>query len=190
VRTIPPAKIRVMGREQKAAFAFNPVELLGGRAAGRLEVQVQDDRAGASDWLPLPATFLELPSIGAVQAEPGGFQLTGPSLDPIEAVAPAREGPWENTAVAIEDGREVARLATPLAGDTCYLKLFGWPDLVLEVKFPPSAARPAAVQPPPRPAPSPVPPPPAPPMPGPARKPSPAPQPEPAAASGDPAGTR
>jgi hypothetical protein len=191
VRTILPAKIRVMGRDQKAAFILNPAELLGGRAAGRLEIRVEDDLAGAGDWLPLPATFLEMPSIGAVQAEPGGFQLTGQSLDPIEAVAPAREGPWENASVAIEDGREVARLATPLAGDTCYIKLFGWPDLVLTVKFPPqpAAPRPVVAQaPPPQPAPpspNPVPAPPAPPVPAPRPEPlptPPAPEPTPAAA--------
>jgi hypothetical protein len=136
IRTILPAKIRVMGRDQKATFILSPTELLGGRAAGKLELQVEDEHAGASDWIPLPDTFLELPNIGAVQSEAAGFQLTGQSLDQIEAVAPTRDGPWENAAVSIEDGREVARLATPLNGNICYIKLFGWSDLVLSVKFP------------------------------------------------------
>ncbi|MDR3673087.1 MAG: hypothetical protein P4L36_19740 [Holophaga sp.] len=139
IRTILPSKIRVMGRDQKATFILNPAELLGGRASGKLEVQVEDDRAGASDWIPLPDTFLELPNIGAIQTEATGFQLTGQSLDQIEAVAPAKDGPWENTAVTIEEGREVARLNTPLNGNTCYIKLFGWSDLVLSVKLPPPA---------------------------------------------------
>jgi hypothetical protein len=136
IRTILPAKIRVMGRNQKATFAFNPAELLGGRAAGKLELQVEDDHAGASDWLPLPATFLDLPVIGAVQPENAGVRLTGQSLDQIEAMAATAEGPWEKTTVTIQGGREVAELTAPVIGDRCFLKLFGWSDLVLAVKVP------------------------------------------------------
>jgi hypothetical protein len=154
IRTILPAKIRVMGRDQKAAFILNPADLLGGRASGRLEIQVEDDRAGASDWIPLGPTFLELPSIAAVETEAAGFQLTGQSLDQIEAVAPSLEGPWESVAVSIEDGREVARMTTPLKGDACFVKLFGWPDLVLTVKVPPP--QPAHPGTPPGPKPDPV----------------------------------
>jgi hypothetical protein len=139
-RTILPAKIRVMGRDEKATFTLNPADLLGGRAAGKLELQVQDDHAGASDWLALPATFLELPVIAAVQAEPAGFRLTGQSLDQIEAVATSPEGPWQKTAITIQGGREVAELAVPLTRSACYLKLFGWSDLALAVQFPPAPA--------------------------------------------------
>jgi hypothetical protein len=138
VRTILPAKIRVMGRSQKATFTFNPAELLGGRAAGVLELQVQDDKAGAGDWLALPATFLELPAIGAIQVDAHGFRLTGQSLDQIEAVAAAPGGPWEPSRIAIEAGHEVASIAAPLTGAACYLKLFGWSDLVLTLKVPPA----------------------------------------------------
>jgi len=143
IRVIGAAKIRVMGHNRKAAFTFIPSELLGGRASGKLEVQVQDDHAGSSDWVALPATFLDLPVIGAVQAIATGFQLTGTSLDQIEAVAPSREGPWEKAALTIEDGREVAGFTTPLKGDTCFLQLFGWEDLAVAVKFPHLPAPPA-----------------------------------------------
>jgi hypothetical protein len=136
VRLIGPGKIRVMGNNQKATFTFNPSELLGGRASGRLEVQVQDDHAGASDWLPLPATFVDLPTVAAIQITPAGYRLTGPALDQIEAVAPAPGGPWEKVGITIEEGREVVNLATQLPGGQCFLRLFGWADLVLTAKFP------------------------------------------------------
>jgi len=163
IRTILPGKIRVMGRSQKASFTLNPAELLGGRAAGKLELQVQDDHAGPSDWMPLPPTFLELPTIGAIQVEPAGFHLSGQSLDQIEALAASPDGPWEKTTVTIEEGHEVAELAAPLTSSTCFIRLFGWPDLPLSVKLP---APPAT----PRPAPKPdaAPPPPAPPVANPA----------------------
>ena len=153
IRTILPAKIRVMGRDQKATFIINPAALLGGMADGKLELQVQDDHAGTGDWLPLPPTFLELPTIGAVQLETTGFRLTGESLDQIEAVAANQGGPWEKTSISIEEGREVAKSTLPLAGDTCFLKLFGWDDLVLTVKFPvlPSKPKAMASLPPPEP---------------------------------------
>jgi hypothetical protein len=144
IRTILPAKIRVMGRDQKATFMFNPAALLGGMADGKLELQVQDDHAGTGDWIPLPPTFLELPTIGAVQMEAAGFRLTGESLDQIEAVAANPGGPWEKTSISIEEGREVTQSSLPLVGDTCFLKLFGWDDLVLTVKFPALPAKPGA----------------------------------------------
>jgi len=137
IRVIAASRIRVMGHNQKATFTFTPSDLMGGRASGRLEVQVQDDHAGASDWCALPATFLDLPAIGAVQGTAAGFRLIGRSLDQIEAVAPAREGPWEKAGITIEDGREVAGFTTRPAGNTCYLRLFGWDDLALAVTFPP-----------------------------------------------------
>lgn len=137
VRVIPAAKIRVLGNNQKATFFLNPADLLGGRAAGRLEVQMQDDHAGASDWLPFPVTFLDLPTITSVQAAPPGVRLAGPSLDQIEAVAPGPAGPWEKAAVIIEEGRETVKVASSLEGGACFLKVFGWPDLVLTLKLPP-----------------------------------------------------
>jgi hypothetical protein len=146
VRTIPASKIRVIGRSQKATFILNPNDLLGGRAAGKLEIQVQDEHAGASDWHPLPATFLDLPVISEVQATPSGAKLVGPSLDPIEAVASTQVGPWEKAEITLEGGREVAELTTHLAGNTCYLRLIGLTDLVLSVKFPPQPQAPPPVQ--------------------------------------------
>jgi hypothetical protein len=137
IRVISASKIRVMGHNRKATFTFTPSELLGGRASGKLELQVQDDHAGPSDWLALPATFLDLPAIGAVQQTATGFRLTGTSLDQIEAVAPSRDGPWEKAGLTIEDGREVAEFKTPLTGNTCFLRLFGWDDLAVAVTFPP-----------------------------------------------------
>jgi hypothetical protein len=153
IRTVLPAKIRVMGRNQKATFILDPADLLGVRAAGILELQVQDDHAGAGDWTPIPATFLDLPAIGAIQAEPAGFRLTGQSLDQIEAVASSPAGPWAKTAVTIEGGREVVTQATPLTGDSCYLRLFGWTDLVLAVKIPRPSPEPKPV---PKPGPAPA----------------------------------
>ena len=140
IRTLPATKMRIMGRNEKATFILSPMDLLGGRAAGKLELQIQDDHAGASDWYPLPTTFLELPTIAAVQAGPLGFQILGQSLDQIEAVAPDPGGPWEQAQIAIEAGREVARIDTPLTGATCYIKLLGWADLVLTLKVPPVPA--------------------------------------------------
>lgn len=136
IRAIPQARIKVMGNNLKATFTFTPAELLGGRAAGRLEVQVVDDHCGASDWLPLPATFLDLPTIASVQRTTAGTRLIGPSLDAIEALAPSPAGPWEKASVAIEEGRESIDLAAPFQGGQGYLRVFGWPDLVLTLKFP------------------------------------------------------
>ena len=136
VRPIAAAKVRIMGNSQKASFTLMPLELLGGRAAGRLEVQLVDDHAGASDWLPLPATFVDLPVITAVQASPAGLQLIGPSLDPVQEVAPSPTGPWEKVKVVIEEGRETVSVTTPLPASRCYLRLFGWPELVLALNVP------------------------------------------------------
>ncbi len=146
IRAIPQARIKVMGNNLKATFTFTPAELLGGRASGRLEVQVLDDHCGAGDWLPLPATFLDLPTIAAVQRTPAGTRLVGPSLDAIEALAPSPSGPWEKASVAIGEGHESIDLASPLPAGQGYLRVFGWPDLVLTLKFPalpPSPADPA-----------------------------------------------
>ena len=136
IRTIPPAKIRLMGNNQKSTFPLIPADLLGGRASGKLEVQCVDEHAGSSDWLPLPPTFLDLPNIASIQALPTGARLIGPSLDVIEALAPSPTGPWEKVTVAIEDGHEAINLSSNLQGGPCYLKVFGWPDLVLSLKVP------------------------------------------------------
>jgi hypothetical protein len=135
-RLVGPAKIRIMGNNQKATFSLNPSDLLGGRASGKLEIQIQDDHAGASAWLPIPATFLDLPTIAAIQGSSAGYRLTGPSLDQIEAVAPAPEGPWEKAGLTIVEGYEVVTLGTPLPAGKCCLRLFGWADLPLTVRIP------------------------------------------------------
>ena len=153
-KSIASAKLRVMGHNQKTAFSFTPSDLLGGRASGRLEVQIVDDHTGVSDWKPLPPSFVDLPVILAVQAAPPGVRLIGPALDPIEAVAPSPDGPWEKVGVAIEDGHEAINLSTSLQGGSCYLKIFGWPDLVLALQVPAlplSAPSPAATDSPTRP---------------------------------------
>jgi hypothetical protein len=153
IRTVPQTKIKVMGNNLKTTFTFTPTDLLGGRASGKLEVQILDDHCGNSDWLPLPATFLDLPAIAAIQLTPSGSKLIGPSLDPIEALAPSPAGPWEKASVAIEDGHESIQLSAPLQGGQCYLRVFGWPDLVLTLKYPspppptnPAPANPTLVQ--------------------------------------------
>jgi hypothetical protein len=140
IRLLLPGKLRIMGNNQKCSFTLTPSELLGGRASGKLEVQIQDDHAGPSDWVPLPATFLDLPTIIAVQAAGPGLRLAGPSLDQIEAVAPSPAGPWEKARIDIEEGHEVLTLNAPGAGGLCYLRLFGWEELVLSVKLPPPPA--------------------------------------------------
>jgi hypothetical protein len=137
IRQVPASKIRVVGNNQKAMFTVLPADLLGGRASGKLEAQVEDDHAGASVWLPLPATFLDLPVIAAVQGAAAGVRLIGPALDSIEAVAAAPGGPWEKVSVIVEEGHETMNLVTPLSGGRCYLRVFGWPELVLALNFPP-----------------------------------------------------
>ncbi len=49
--------------------------------------------------------------------------------------------------MTIQGGREVAELTAPLTGDKCFIRLFGWSDLVLAVKVPPLASRVQASQP-------------------------------------------
>ena len=105
--------------------------------------------------MPLPATFLELPTISAVQAAGTGFRLVGPSLDQIEGVATSPDGPWEKASISIEEGHEVLSLGAPMTGSACFLRLFGWPDLVLAVKWPPRVQASAPV--PNLPQPSPMP---------------------------------
>ena len=136
-RLVPAGKLRIMGNNQKCSFTFTPSELLGGRASGKLEIQVMDDHAGSSDWLPLPAAFLDLPTINAVQAAGTGLRLLGPSLDQIEVVAASPDGPWQKASITIEEGHEVLAMTAPITSTSCYLRLFGWADLVLAVKLPP-----------------------------------------------------
>jgi hypothetical protein len=144
VRLVPASRIKVMGNNQKALLAFNPQELLGGRASGKLELQVQDQHAGASDWCPLPATFVDLPTLGSLRSTGGTFLLSGPSLDQIEWIAPAPGGPWAKLAVQLVGGQEVATLPAPSQDGLYGIRLFGWPDLTLVLKapapLPPAAA--------------------------------------------------
>jgi hypothetical protein len=136
VHLIDSKDVKVVGNSLKAAFILDPSQLQGG-ASGKLEIQVQDKHAGNSDWVPLPATFLDLPVIAAIEPEGSGWRISGSSLDPIDSAAPTPVGPWQKLAVSVQDGREVADLTTPLPGGVCYLKLVGWGDLVLSVKVPP-----------------------------------------------------
>ena len=143
MRQVPSAKIKVMGNNRKATFTLLPSDLMGGRASGQLEVQVADDHAGSSDWLPLPATFVDLPVIVAVQPALPGLRMVGPALDSIEAAAFSPEGPWEKVALQIEDGHETMLLRSPIQGNVCYLKIFGWPELTLALQIPaPSVSAP------------------------------------------------
>jgi hypothetical protein len=142
VREVPGSKVQVLGNNQKASLALTPSDLLGGRASGRLEVQVQDEHAGCGAWIPLPVTFLDLPVLGTLE----GTQLTGPALDAIQAVAVSPAGPWSALDVSLVDGRETAAVPVVTAEGTYYFKLFGWPDLTFTLKVPPPPAAPAPVQ--------------------------------------------
>jgi len=62
-------------------------------------------------------------------------------------VAPSPEGPWQKAGLTIEDGREVAEFSTPLAGNRCFLRLFGWDDLAFAVTFPPATGAAAQAKP-------------------------------------------
>lgn len=135
VREVPGNKVQVLGNNQKASLALTPSELLGGRASGRLEVQVQDEHAGCGPWIPLPVTFLDLPVLGTLE----GTQLAGPALDAIQAVAVSPAGPWSALDVSLVDGREVATVPVAAPEGTYYFKLFGWPDLTFTLKAPVSA---------------------------------------------------
>lgn len=136
VRSIPGSKFRVVGNNLKASFQIRPSELLGGRASGRLELQLVDDHGGASEWSPMPATFIDLPIISAVRLQKTGLQLVGPTLDPIETVAPSPDGPWEKASLLIEEGQEILRMSGVPDKGCCYFKVFGWPDLVLRIEVP------------------------------------------------------
>lgn len=145
LRLVSGSRVRVTGNNQKALVTLHPQELLGGRASGQLELQVQDQHGGASDWCAIPATFVDLPTLRALRPVGGVLQLSGPSLDQIEAVAAAPGGPWEKLTVQLEGGQEVANLPAPSKEGLYWLRLFGWPELALTLKAPaPAVLVPAA----------------------------------------------
>lgn len=133
-RQVPPAHLRFAGGGKRLLASFQPTEILGGRAYGKLEVQVQDERAGSSEWRPLPALFLDLPALAAFRPDPAGNLLLGPSLESVESAATLPSGPWRRLAITLRENQEAAPVP-PLAPDgTFAIRLFGWPELPLRVR--------------------------------------------------------
>jgi len=134
--TIPQAGIRLTGRGQRLLASFKPVELLGTRSTGHLEIQVEDGVAGTSGWTPLPALFLELPVITSLAKEGEAWWVSGPVLDCIESTATSPEGPWEALKLSYRGSGQVAPTAPVNGNGGLFLKLYGWPELVLQVQAP------------------------------------------------------
>jgi hypothetical protein len=136
VRTVPPGALRMLGRGQRLIVTFRMADLFGPTVSGRLEAQVADATAGASAWVALPPTFLDLPVIRRVYQDEGGLHLDGPALEAIEAVAADPAGTWQPFTFGFMDGREVGSVPTPGPKGALFLRLYGWPDLVLRLQAP------------------------------------------------------
>lgn len=142
-RVLAPAALRMLGRGQRLIATFRVADLFGPATSGRLEIQVADASAGASAWVALPPVFLDLPVIKRIYRDEGGLHLEGSALEAIESVAAGPGGPWQAFAFGFEGGREVGGVPTPAAGGALFLRLYGWPDLLLRLQ----ALAPAADQP-------------------------------------------
>ncbi len=137
---LPAAAVRLTGRGQRLLANFKASEALGTRASGRLEIQIQDEGVGASAWTPVPALFLELPTILSLRQEGEGWVAEG-ALDCLEASASSPAGPWLPLKIGFHEGRQIAPVAPPDGHGILYLKLYGWPDLVVRLQgVPPKAA--------------------------------------------------
>lgn len=137
VRPVPAKGLRVIGRGQRIMAAFSVLDLFGPSVSGHLEIQVADATAGASAWVALSPLFIDLPRVAAVQREASGLRLTGPSLEAIEAVAASPQGPWMPFSFGFEGGLEAGGVPPPGEGGLLFLKLYGWPDLVVRLQVPP-----------------------------------------------------
>lgn len=161
LQTVPARDLRVVGRGQRLLATLRMADLFGPSGGGRLEVQVADAKAGASAWAPLQPLFLELPEVAELVPDGAESRLAGPSLETIEAAASAPGGPWIPFSFGFQDGRESGAAPAPASDGSLYLKLYGWPDLVVRLQGPPppkSASSPAPAVPGPRvPAVAPVP---------------------------------
>ncbi|HEX9010909.1 MAG TPA: hypothetical protein VF804_11130 [Holophagaceae bacterium] len=144
-RPVPPQHLRMVGRGQRLLATLKLSDLFGAAGAGHLELQVSDAKAGASAWVPLQPLFLELPEVEAVHLEGTSARLEGPVLETIEAVAPAPGGPWTPFGFGFQDGLETGPAPAPAADGALFLRLYGWPDLVVRLQgpVPPKAVAPA-----------------------------------------------
>lgn len=142
-RQVPAQQLRMVGRGQRLLATLKLSDLFGAAGAGHVELQVNDAKAGASAWVPLPSLFLELPQVMAVHADGSRVRLEGAVLETIEAVAPAPEGPWTPFSFAFQGGQEVGDAPIPAADGALFLRLYGWPNLVVRLQGPvPSPAAP------------------------------------------------
>ena len=140
VRTLPsagvPGTLRLLGRGQRLIATFQVAELFGASASGHFEVQVSDAAAGASAWVPLSPLFLELPIVKRAFHDEAGTHLDGPALETIEAVAAAPAGPWVPFVFGFQDDHERADVPAPGTDGAIFLRLYGWPDLVVRLQGP------------------------------------------------------
>ncbi|HJV49412.1 MAG TPA: hypothetical protein VJ549_09075 [Geothrix sp.] len=142
--TLPATAVRLTGRGQRLLLTFCAADLLATRASGRLEIQVQDEALGSSAWTQIPALFLELPVVSRLEKEAQAWIMEGPSLESIEATASAAAGPWSPLQIGFHGEKQAAPVASPDEKGVAYLRLYGWPDLVIRVKAPIAAPLPAA----------------------------------------------
>jgi hypothetical protein len=131
---LPTQAVKLTGRGQRLMASFTASELLGSHAVGHLEIQVQDAMVGTSAWTPLPALFLELPTIFTLHQEGTAWRAEGIALDAIERSASSPSGPWVPATIGFQGGKEFTSLADPDSNGVIYLKLYGWPDLVIRLQ--------------------------------------------------------
>ncbi len=137
IHPLPPKHLRMVGRGERLLASLRMSDLIGSSGAGHLEVQVADAKAGASAWVPLQPLFLELPVLKSVQLDGTASRLMGPSLETIEAVAPAPTGPWTPFSFSFQEAGEESGPAPAGAPDgSLFLKLYGWPDLAVRLQGP------------------------------------------------------
>ncbi len=136
IHTLPSKHLRMVGRGQRLLATLSLSDLFGHSGGGHVEVQVTDAKAGASAWVPLNPLFLELPVVKAVHPGKTDSRLDGPNLETIESVASAPTGPWTPFNLDFQDGQETGTAPRPAPDGALYLKLYGWPDLVVRLQGP------------------------------------------------------
>ena len=132
----PAGSLRLLGRGQRIIATFRLSDLFGASAAGHFEIQVLDATAGASAWMPLPALFLDPPIVQRVFRDAEGTHIEGSALETIEAVGVASTGPWTPLVFDFRDGHEQADVPPPDPDGSLFLRLYGWPDLVVRLQGP------------------------------------------------------